>query len=366
MRYKQPLKKILVDARPHWDIAQIRPAVRDNFDRVVKCRTAALGAEVYASTSEKKIVYHTCKSRACPSCGHRATELWQRQQWCALPDIPYAGVCFTMPDLLWPIFKMNRHLLHDLPILGATTIQQWAKAKYGVRVLIMVVPHTFARKLTFNSHLHILVSAGGLRELENRWIFPLEIDKNSLMSSWRFAVTFYLQAALEANLIDSDLGRDKLRALLKSQAERWWSIDVSHFKSKEQFLRYAGRYIRRPPIAQHRFENISDGRVEFWRKDLKQKKRVLTTYSTEEFVELLADQVPDRYRHAVRYYGLLAPRSKAQTSVALFAELGQTRRAPPRRLSWADSIWKHFGIHPLVDRNGRPMRWDGRLKPSGK
>ena len=38
---------------------------------------------------------------------------------------------------------------------------QWAKDRYGVRVLIMVVQHTFGRRLNFNSHLHILVSAGG-------------------------------------------------------------------------------------------------------------------------------------------------------------------------------------------------------------
>jgi hypothetical protein len=52
---------------------------------------------------------------------------------------PYAGlsnvgIVFTMPDVLWPIFQKNRHLLHDLPTLGAAVIQQWAKLKYGVRV----------------------------------------------------------------------------------------------------------------------------------------------------------------------------------------------------------------------------------------
>jgi len=35
------------------------------------------------------------------------------------------------PDVLWPIFRQNRHLLHDLPTIGAEVIQQWARDRYG-------------------------------------------------------------------------------------------------------------------------------------------------------------------------------------------------------------------------------------------
>lgn len=58
-----------------------------------------------------------------PQLRHRATKLWQREQWAALPDMRYAGVVFTMPDVLWPIFRENRHLLNDLPALGAAVIR---------------------------------------------------------------------------------------------------------------------------------------------------------------------------------------------------------------------------------------------------
>lgn len=181
MRIKQPLRQILFATRDQWDRPETRPAVHEDFAKVLDCRTPALGAEVYASATEGKVFNHTCKSRACPSCGYRATLLWQRTQWAALPNIPYAGVCFTMPEVLWPIFKKNRHLLHDLPALGAAVIQEWVKAEYGVRAFIMVVPHTFGGYLNFNSHLHIFVSAGGLQESGNRWIAPLRFDKRNRM-----------------------------------------------------------------------------------------------------------------------------------------------------------------------------------------
>ena len=136
MKLKDPIKEILIAARPFWDHPGTRSSVRGNFQRMIDCRTSALGAEIYASATEEKVGYHTCKSRACPSCGHRATLLWQRELWASLPDIRYAGIVFTMPDVLWPIFQRNRHLLHDLPALGAAVIKQWVKIKFGVEVLI--------------------------------------------------------------------------------------------------------------------------------------------------------------------------------------------------------------------------------------
>ena len=70
MKYRDPLKKILSQARPYWDRDEMRPAVRKIFGKALQCRTAELGAEVYSSENQELILYHTCKSRACPSCGY--------------------------------------------------------------------------------------------------------------------------------------------------------------------------------------------------------------------------------------------------------------------------------------------------------
>jgi hypothetical protein len=326
---------------------------------MINCRTPALGAEIFASASEEKLVFHTCKSRACPSCGHRATRLWQREQWASLPDTRYAGITLTMPDGLWSIFQQNRHLLHDLPALGAAVIQQWAQVKFGARVLILVIPHTFGARLNFNSHLHTLVSAGGLQG--GRWTPRLYFDRKRLMPMWRFAVITFLREALKAGVLRSSLQPGNLKAVL-AREYRWWSTHVDYFQSKEHFLRYAGRYARRPPIAQHRFEGITDTSIRFSLQDKKLKTQVSTEYSPTNFVALLAEHVPDRYRHAVRYFGLLAPRSKRYTATAIFLLLGQQRRPRPRRLGWAYSIRRDFGNDPLTDSRGQPMRWVGRLR----
>jgi hypothetical protein len=327
---------------------------------MINCRTPALGAEIFASTTEEKLVYHTCKSRACPSCGHRATLLWQRDQWASLPNIRYAGIVFTMPDVLWPFFQQNRHLLHDLPALGAAVIQQWVRVKFGATVLVMVIPHTFGARLNFNSHLHILVSAEGLKA--GNWTKRLHFDREKLMHMWRFAVITFLRQALEAGILKSNLHPAALKAVLARQY-RWWSVHVDYFQSKEHFLRYAGRYARRLPIPQHRIEEITDETVRFSFKDKKLKMQVSARHSPAGFVALLAEHVPDRYRHAIRYFGLVAPRSKHLATTAIFVLLGQKRRSRPHRPGWAFAIRRDFGRDPLIDSHGRPMFWAGRMSP---
>ena len=69
----RPLRQLLEMHREVWDCDETRPDVREAFAKVVDCGTKALGAEVFASDREERVVYHTCKSRACPSCGYQAT-----------------------------------------------------------------------------------------------------------------------------------------------------------------------------------------------------------------------------------------------------------------------------------------------------
>ena len=130
---------------------------------------------------------------------------------------------------------------------------------------------------------------------------------------WRFAVIILLREALLAKAVTSNLSKVELKTVLRTQYERWWSMHIDHFESKMHFLRYAGRYVRRPPIAQFRFTKITDREVRFWTKDKILKRRVSVSYTPEEFVATLAEQVPNRYQHAIRYFGLLAPVSKART-----------------------------------------------------
>jgi hypothetical protein len=125
-----------------------------------------------------------------------------------------------MPNVFWPLLHRDRQLLHDIAALGASVIRRWVQAHYGVLPLILVIPHTFGRRVNFHPHLHILVSAGGLNKRENRWINFHHFDKYALMYWWRFAVSKYLAAVLETENVDL---RDET---FQRQGRRPWNIHV--------------------------------------------------------------------------------------------------------------------------------------------
>jgi putative transposase/transposase-like zinc-binding protein len=361
VKYRHPLKQILRQTRTHWDNDRSRPEVRHAFRKALDCRTAALGAEVYASALSQLTVYHTCKSRACPSCGHRATKQWQRERWAALPDVPYKGITFTMPKELWQLFHANRSLAIALPALAASTIQTWTSSKHGIQVGIIAIPHSFSGRLEFNSHVHSMVTAGGLRASSCSWISSVYYDENQLMKMWKTGVIKLLRAASISGVLKSDMSFEQLQAMLKEQEERWWSVKVQSFDSRDHFLQYAGRYVRRPPIAQRRIIFIDKERVLFWTKDKRHRRLVNVQCSPKEFVDLWAQHIVKRYQHAIRCFGLFSPRG---LSAAVFVVIGQKKRHLPRPIRWTDSIQRDFGKNPLMDRAGNTMRWLSRLAPT--
>jgi len=363
MRYRDPLNQIRSQTRPYWDRDGTRPAVRQAFGKALRCRTAELGAEVYASENQELILYHPCKSRACSSCGYRANVQWLRERWAALPNEIYKGITFTMPDLLWPLFRDNPPLAKALSALAAEVIQARVSVKYGLRVGVIAILHTFNGELKFKSHVHTMVTGGGLHGSFDIWVSRAYYARDPLMKSWRKAVIALLRAALRAGQLHTKMTVEQMEEMLNQQEKRWWSIKIQTFKDKGHFLQYAGRYVRRPPIAQRRITWIGERTVRFWFKDKKLRRRVEVQCSLEEFIDRWAQHIPERYEHAVRSFGLFAPRALRQTSAAIFVILGQEQRPRPKPRPWADSVKRDFGYDPLLDHTGKRMKWVRRLAP---
>ena len=363
MKRQNRLRDLLIQTRPHWDRDDTRASVRSGFTKAIQCRTLELGAEVFSSEHQDLILCHTCKSRACPSCGYRATVQWQRERWAALPDVPYKGITFTMPDVLWALFRDNPHLTTALSALAARVIQARISIRSGLRIGVIAILHTFNGKLEFNSHVHSLVTAGGLYGLSDSWVPTAFHEKNGLLKGWRRSVIRLLRAALRCGELVSSLTTEQLEALLTKQENRWWSVKVQSFSSKKHFLGYAARYVRRPPIAQKRVTHVDTQIVRFWYKDKKLGRSMKVEVSPEEFIDRWGQHIPERYRHAVRSFGLFSPRGIQGTLDVVFAILRQQRRSRPKPRRWAESIKRDFDRDPLLDSKGQRMTWVRRIAP---
>ena len=230
----------------------------------------------------------------------------------------------------------------------------------------MVVQQTYGGLLNFYPHLHTLVSAGGLDESRIRWIgsldFGKEGHKHEVMLAWRFALLAYLDAAIKANVLRSDLSLDELTHILHTEGKRNWNIFVSRGVPKNTVIDHIGRYIRKPPIAQYRLTRLNAGEVQYLAKDTRKRCLTPVTYTNQEFLALLIPHIADRYCNSMRYFGLLAPRSKRLLSV-VFDLLKQKQKPKPARLTWAMSLAQTFGTYPLIGPDGSVLRRVGRIEP---
>jgi hypothetical protein len=361
-----PLRQILTVGRKHWDHDGYDPNARSRFRRALQCKTPALGGRVFASENEEREFCNTCKSPACPSCGHWRTIQWQRERWCALPEGPYRAITFTMRDTLWPLFAANPRLCRKLPEIAARVIISYARVHKGVEVGVMPILHTFNGKLEFNSHVHALVRAGNLQTPDPQSRSSIFFDSSELRRRWQRLVIVLLRGALEAGQLKSGMARDQVERLLQREEERaWQNPKVQAFGGKEHFLRYCARYARRPPIAQRRILGIADGFVRFWYKNKRRQNGPETVRCTvEEFIDRWAQHLPKRYRHAVRHFGLFAPRRWARAAAAVFMLLGTKQRPRPKHRPWAVAIQQQFGRNPLLDSKGQLMKWVRHLAPA--
>jgi hypothetical protein len=141
------------------------------------------------------------------------------ERWAALPNAPYKGITFSMPEVLWSVFCDNPPLAKALSALAAEVIQARTCAKYGLRVGVIAILHTFNGTLKFNAHVHTMVTGGGLRGASDVWVSRVYYDRDLLMKSWRKAVVALLRAALRAGQLRTELSVDQMYDLLTDKKQ---------------------------------------------------------------------------------------------------------------------------------------------------
>jgi len=90
-----------------------------------------------------------------------------------------------------------------------------------------------------------------------------------------------------------DLSPEQVEEILVREENRWWCVKLQSLGSKEHFLRYAGRYVGRPPIAQRRITDISKQGIRFWAKDRRQPRQMIVQLTPAEFLGAWMQHIPD-------------------------------------------------------------------------
>jgi hypothetical protein len=189
---------------------------------------------------------------------------WVMERESELLPIQYFHVVFTLPHELNLLAQYNPELIYTLLIQAATeTLQQFADQRWGGKLGISVVLHTWGQQLEQHIHLHCVVTGGVLTHASTKlstgdksrfiaapknYLFKVE----NLGAVYRGKFCDKLLAAFDKgelqNPPDSLLAasRGHLQTLIEHLKTKPWVVySKKPFAGPETVLKYLSRYTHR-------------------------------------------------------------------------------------------------------------------------
>ena len=373
-----------------WKEGRVRASVFSHVRRMLACRTPQLGMTLYACPhcDAVRVVPHSCKSVACPSCGKVRTDAWCKELLSDMLEVGYRHLVFTLPwQLRLPIFDNRERLLDVLfraaadAILSLTSgkpaplgdrAKEWLAGRQKKRRRrkgrgrrrrpfvpgIIIVLHTFGSDLKWNPHLHVVITAGGLSVDGRRWIVGPKrylVPAPLLATEWKLRVLRGIREAhrserLVCRRLRSDRRRrvDIYKLLGHARKRRWRILIGPTLRTAEKAVRYACRYSKRPVIAEGRILNFKNGVVTFRFKDYHQGGAVgVKSFPVLVFLDKVFQHFPDARFRQVRHYGIFSTRRRSTALPSARQLLAQRKKRRPSPTTW-EQRRKAAG-------NGRPL-----------
>jgi len=341
--------------------SKLLPSHRQAMYAIERCRTEALGGQVYVCTAcgETRYSYHSCRNRHCPKCQQEQAQEWLQLQQTLLLPVPYFLLTFTLPAELRLLASQNQKLIYNLLFrASAQATQQLARDPrfVGGQIGLVGVLHTWTRNLAYHPHVHYLVPGGGWSAEKQSW---LQAHHNFFVAvkalSWLFRSTF--QRLLRKTPLFTQIA-----------SEIWqkdWVVHCKPVGNGQTALRYLAPYIYRVALSNRRLIRMLDsGSMEtsqitfqYRTSDTGQLKQC--TLSAEKFMQRFLQHVLPRGFVKVRYFGFFG----ASVRPRLFALQQQLEKTTPRPES--DPLPpKLVHASPLCPHCGQPMLFQRTLPPT--
>src|SRR6266545_3008062 len=246
--YKNRFKQIFADG---WEAFKRKHPRYEAVDGVVRkmlgCGDPATGYAVYVcpDCQERRVVAFSCKSQFCLSCAKVYGQQWVETVQAMLhPGVAYRHLILTVPEgLRTLIYQHAAELLDGLMQAARTAMDALVRQikRQPITLGYIVVLQTAGRSASYNPHLHIMLTDGGLRAV-GTWQRLGYVPYDLLHRCWQTQVL---------ELIGTRLGGDA-QALVAEMRRRYPKGFVAHLQGNvlprlKQLTRYLVKYVVSPP-----------------------------------------------------------------------------------------------------------------------
>lgn len=307
--YKNRFIQIFMD---HWEqFKQFHPELVDeniqaNVQKMMGCGLFSSGyAEYRCSCGHIKRVAFSCKSRFCLRCGKVYIDNWvKKMKQSIFAKVEHRHIILTVPGSLWKYFH-NKQMLKLLADCGARLIEEVVsiclKGKQ-IKLGVILITQTAGRRSTWNPHLHLLVTEGGL-DKHNQWHKFYYFDYRILSKKWMYI----LLTALKGSLVNDSEGLRLIDEVFRKNGARGFITRAKKEKVRKiDIIGYLIKYVASPPIALYRVTDYDGEYVRYWYREHPTDRQVFSKVSAYEFIAMLIQHIPAKGLKLIRHYGLYA------------------------------------------------------------
>jgi len=349
--------------------APVYDAAMRALDKAITCGTPRAGGVCLQChrCGHRHMVYFTCKSRLCPSCGYGEALRLVESLSARLIRCRYRHIVWSVPRELRELLYWHRELLPRVCHAAARAVMAFFDKRCKRHRLvpgIVATCHTFGRSLAFHVHAHLLVTEGGL-QVGGVWQPVKFFPAVQLRKLWHY----HLLTTLRRALPDTDPWQHQIGVLFRQYQGFIVNVQTS-YSHVEAALRYCCRYIARPPLGERRIIAYDGRHVVFSYKDYKSGALCERRCAVREFIFLLVQHLPARYARTIHFYGLYRP----QVRRSLYAQVRRASRypqnvvdGPVQHLSWRERIIQAFQVDPVACPTcGEPMAVQAVYLPTAR
>ena len=298
------LFSVRVIFKNHWkeflETHKVRDVELKEVEKMLSCKGFERGYFIYncPKCGKQITVPFGCNSRICSCCGKRHTDKWaENLTRKMIKGLTYRHLTFGMPDILWNYFKGNSDLQKLLMDVVAGTIKEMFSQAIGEEVTpgMIEVIHPFGRDLNYKIHVHVLATEGGYNS-QNKFVsWGRYISYEAFHKKWKDNILNALREYIPQQIIDLCFRKypNGFVAYIKP--------DKLHYG--KGLIKYIGRYIRHPAIANSRIIDYNGKGVTFYYEDHDGNIN-FKTMSVFDFISAIIQHIPEKNFRMVRYYGI--------------------------------------------------------------
>ena len=335
---RDKLKEIF---RTHWESfkKQFSRYRASRYDEVVKkmlgCGDPENGYATYVCCDcggDRKKVPFSCKSCFCLSCAKVYTDQWAvRIEAILFPGVAYRHTVLTVPDALRGYFYRDARLLSELMKVGIKCLEDTLSTvlRRPIAGGYIVVVQTNGRSGSYNPHLHIIMTSGGLarsRRGGQYWVKLKYLPYEILHKKWQYHLF---------GMLKEQVATKEMRVKIDELYRKYPNGLVANIQKGQvpkrirQLAKYLAKYVVSPPISVRRIVSYDGQRVKYWYNDHKSGKRKMEDVDVFAFIGRMVQHILPKGMQRIRYYGLHATavyqKIRKQLRAILPADAGQCR-----------------------------------------